>query len=192
MRKISAFTIVSLDGYFAGPDGEIDWFKNNDEEDNRFAAENANPSATLMFGHTTYGIMAGYWPTPAAVKQNPDVAATMNNARKIVFSKTLKQVKDGPVWKNVTVIHEIKREEILELKGKAGGDIVILGSGSIVRQLAGLGLIDEYQFLVNPVILGAGKFLFRDFGRMNLKLVGTRAFKSGKVFLRYQPVGKTI
>jgi dihydrofolate reductase len=186
MRKIAAFTIVSLDGYFAGPKGEIDWFKNNDDEDNRFAAENANPSATLMFGHTTYEMMAGYWPTPKAIKSNPAVANTMNNAKKIVFSKTLKP-GDGPVWKNVTVLGEITHEGIMKLKEQPGGDIAILGSGSIVRQLANLGLIDEYQLLVNPVILGSGKYLFRDVNRKNLKLLETRAFGSGKVFLRYAP-----
>ncbi len=184
MRKISAFTIVSLDGYFAGPDGEIDWFKNNDEEDNRFAAENANPSSTLMFGHTTYGMMAAFWPTAEAIKSNPEVAATMNRAKKIVFSKTL-EPEDGPVWKNVTVLREITKEGILKLKKEPGSDIVILGSGSIVRQLATLGLIDEYQLLVNPVILGAGKPLFRDVNRINLKLISTRSFGSGKVFLKY-------
>jgi dihydrofolate reductase len=187
MRKIVAFTIVSLDGYFAGPNGEIDWFKTNDDEDNKFAAESADPSATLMFGHTTYQMMAGYWPTPDAIISNPAVARTMNNAPKIVFSKTLKP-EEGPVWKNVMALQEIKREEILKLKEQSGTGIVILGSGSIVRQLANLSLIDEYQLLVNPVILGSGKYLFKDVKRMNLKLLETRSFGSGKVFLRYAPV----
>ena len=186
MRKIAAFTIISLDGYFAGPNGEIDWFKNNDDEDNLFAVESANPSATLLFGRTTYEMMAGFWPTPDAVKASPSVANTMNNAPKIVFSKTLKP-KEGPVWKNVTVVPEINREGIIELKKQAGGDMVILGSGSIVRQLANLGLIDEYQLLVNPIILGSGKYLFNDVNRTNLKLLESRSFGSGKVLLRYAP-----
>ena len=186
MRKIVAFTIVSVDGCFAGPNGEIDWFKNNDEEDKKFAAESASPSATLLFGRTTYEMMAGYWPTPAAIKNDPVVAGAMNSAQKIVFSKTLRPI-EGPVWKNVSVLHEINREEIIRLKEQAGGDMAILGSGSIVRQLANLGLIDEYQLLVNPVVLGAGKYLFKDVARMNLKLLETRAFTSGKVFLRYRP-----
>jgi dihydrofolate reductase len=131
-------------------------------------------------------MMAGYWPTPEATRSNPKVAATMNNAHKIVFSKTLKP-KDGPVWKNITALHEINREEIMKLKGQSGSGIVILGSGSIVQQLANLGLIDEYQLLVNPVILGSGKYLFNEVKRMNLKLLETRSFGSGKVFLRYAP-----
>ncbi len=80
----------------------------------------------------------------------------MNSAPKIVFSKTMKPVKDGPVWKNVRVLHEIKKEEIARLKEQAGGDMVILGSGRIVQQLSNLGLIDEYQLMVHPLILGAG------------------------------------
>lgn len=187
MGKLISFTIVSVDGYFAGPNGEIDWFKNNDEEDTRFAAENADPSATLLFGRTTYEMMAGYWPTADAIKQNPAVAGTMNNAHKIVFSKTKKPVRDGPVWKNVELVRDINRKEIMKLKEQAGGDMVILGSGSIVRQLANLGLIDEYQLLVTPVVLGAGKYLFRDVAGMDLKLLDSRIFTSGKVYLKYGP-----
>jgi dihydrofolate reductase len=185
MRKLVAFTIVSLDGYFAGLHGEIDWFENNDKEDTAFSHEHANPSATLMFGRTTYDIMAAFWPGPVALKSDPVMAGTMNRARKIVFSKTMKPVKDGPVWKNVTVLHEITRDGIMKLKEEPGEDIAILGSGSVVRQLANLGLIDEYQLLVNPVILGSGKSLFQDFKVMNLKLLETRSFGSGKVLLRY-------
>jgi dihydrofolate reductase len=185
MRKITAFTNISVDGYFAGPNSEIDWFKNNDDKDKEFTIELAKRSATLIFGHTTYERMAGYWPTPYAVKNDPVVAGVMNSAPKIVFSKTLKPVKDGPVWKNVKVLHEIKREEIVKLKEQGGGDFAILGSGAIVQQLANLGLIDEFQLLVHPVILGAGKYLFKSVNRMNLKLLDTRTFGSGKVFLKY-------
>ena len=188
MRKLVAFTNVSVDGYFAGPDGEIDWFKSNDEEDRQFMIGQANPSATLLFGRTTYGMMAGYWPTPEAVRDNPVVAGAMNSAPKIVFSKTMKPVEDGPVWKNVRVFRGIVPEEITALKKQAGGDIAILGSGNLVQQFANLGLIDEYGLMVNPVILGAGKRLFNDVRRMNLHLLAIRTFRNGKVFLRYKPV----
>ena len=188
MRKLVAFTNVSVDGYFAGPNGEIDWFKNNDEEDRQFMIEQASPSATLMFGRTTYEMMAGYWPTPAAARDNPVVAGVMNRVPKIVFSKTMKPVKDGHVWKNVRVFHGINPEEIVALKKQAGGDIAILGSGSLVQQFANLGLIDEYGLLVNPVILGAGKYLFSNVKKINLNLLAIRTFRNGKVFLRYRPV----
>ena len=100
----------------------------------------------------------------------------------------MKPVKDGPVWKNVRVVREITREGILKLKEETGGDWVILGSGSIVQQFGRLGLMDEYQLMVNPVILGAGKYLFRDVNRTNLKLLESRVFRNGRVFLRYKPV----
>jgi dihydrofolate reductase len=186
MRKIIAFILISVDGYFAGPNGEIDWFKTeNDDEFIAFTHEESRSSAALIFGHTTYELMAGYWPTPDAIRKDPIMAGIMNGTPKIVFSKTLKPVNDGAVWKNVKVIHEINREEILSWKEQGEGTIAILGSGSIVQQFANSGLIDEYQFMVVPVILGAGKYLFRDFARMNLKLKESRVFGNGKVFLIY-------
>jgi dihydrofolate reductase len=188
MGKIGSFTHVSLDGYFAGPNGEIDWFKNQDEEDREFSANASKPSGTLIFGHTTYEMMAAYWPTPEAMKANPDVAGIMNAMPKIVFSRTMNAVTDGPVWKNVRVFPGIRREEILRLKEEAERDFVILGSGSIVQQFAKLGLIDEFQLMVNPIILGAGKYLFKDVNRMNLELLETRPFRNGRVFLRYRPI----
>jgi dihydrofolate reductase len=188
MRKLVAFTIVSLDGFFAGPNGEIDWFKNNDDEDNAFAHEQADPASTLIFGRTTYGMMKSFWPSPFAVKNDPVIAGVMNNAQKIVFSKTMEPEKDGPVWKNVRVISEMSPDAIRKLKEEPGGDMVILGSGSIVRQLTNLGLIDEFGLLINPIILGAGQYLFKDMKKINLKLLEARSFGSGKVFLRCRPV----
>jgi dihydrofolate reductase len=110
-------------------------------------------------------MMAGYWPTPDAMKNDQIVAGVMSTAPKIVFSKTLKPGKDGPVWKNVMVLREIKRDGIAKMKEERDGDFVILGSGTIVQQFANLGLIDEYQLMVYPVILGAGKYLSKMFKR---------------------------
>jgi len=188
MGKIVSFTHVSVDGYFAGPKGEIDWFKHQDDEDQKFSAEASKGSGTLIFGRTTYEMMAGYWPTSEGVKSNPALAEAMNRTPKIVFSRTMKPVKDGPVWKNTRVIPGMNREEILKLKREAAGDFAILGSGSIVQQFARLGLIDEYQLMVNPIVLGTGKYLFEGVDRMNLKLLESRTFRNGRVFLKYQPV----
>jgi dihydrofolate reductase len=187
MGKISAFTIISVDGFFAGPHGEIDWFKDNDEEDRRFSMEHADTSAAFIFGRTTYELMAQFWPTPEAAKMDPVTAKALCTTPKIVFSRTMEPVKDGPVWKNVTVRREIDRHGILRLKDEVEGSIAILGSGSIVREFANLGLIDEFGLMVVPVILGAGKYLFKDVNRMNLKLVESHAFRNGKVFLKYRP-----
>ncbi|HVN65381.1 MAG TPA: dihydrofolate reductase family protein [Methanomicrobiales archaeon] len=185
MGRIVTFTHMSVDGYFAGPAGEIDWFSHEDEEDRQFSAEVSRGSGTLIFGRTTYDLMAGYWTTPEAARANPDVAEVMNNTPKIVFSTTLKPSQGRPLWKNTRVIPEIRREEIRGMKRDAAGDFAILGSGSIVQEFARLGLIDEFQVMVNPVILGEGKYLFRDVGRLNLKLVENRTFRNGRVFLRY-------
>ena len=186
MGTITSFTIMSLDGYFAGPNGEIDWFKQNDEEDRLFSEESSQSSGTLIFGHTTYEMMSRYWPTPEAIKSHPVTAGVLNSVPKIVFSKTMEPVKDGPVWKNVSVVRAINPDEIMNLKEQV--DIGILGSGSIVRQFANLGLIDEYSLLVVPVVLGDGKYLFKGFRKMDLELTGSRIFKNGKIFLKYRPV----
>ena len=188
MGKIVSFTHVSVDGFFAGPKGEIDWFKNQDEEDRRFSAEASRGSGALIFGRTTYELMAGYWPTPEAARDNPDVAESMKHTPKIVFSRTMKPVKDGPAWKNTRVIPDITRDGIMKLKREAAGDFTILGSGSIVQQLARLGLMDEFQLMVNPVILGTGKYLFSDVNQLKLQLLETRPFRNGRVFLRYAVV----
>jgi dihydrofolate reductase len=188
MGKIVSFTHVSVDGYFAGPGGEIDWFRHQDDEDRAFSAEASRGSGGLIFGRTTYEMMAAYWTTPDAARDNPDVAEVMNSTRKIVFSRSLKPATDRPLWKNTTVIPGMERDGIMKMKKGADGDLAILGSGSIVQQLSRLGLIDEFQLMVNPVVLGVGKPLVLDVNRVNLKLLGTRTFRNGRVFLRYAPL----
>ena len=187
MRKIIAFDLVTVDGLFAGPNGEIDWH-NYDDEMGRHSVEQLKSLGALIFGKTTYELMASYWPTPDGVKGEPVVAGIMNSIPKIVFSKTLQEVKDGPLWKNVKVFHEIKPEEIIKMKEQDGGDIAIFGSGIIVQQLTNLGLIGEYRLIVNPLILGNGKPLFKDVNdKLKLKLVNTRVFGNGNVLLSYEP-----
>jgi dihydrofolate reductase len=186
MKKISVFNHVTIDGLFAGLNGEIDWFQAvHDDEWNRYAQEHADLSGnTLMFGHTTYTMMKSWWPTPAAMQLDPHMAEVMNNSPKIVFSKRLKSAKDEPNWKNIRVFPHIDLDEIRTLKRKE--NITILGSGTIVQQLANLGLIDEYALIVVPIILGKGKPVFKGVGETNLKLVEERAFGNGIVLLRYQ------
>lgn len=189
MRKIVVFNNVTVDGFFAGPHGEIDWFKVDiDEEYEEFSREQSKTGDMLILGRKTYELMKSYWPTPEAIENNPAMAEVMNNIQKIVFSRTLQSVQEGPLWKNIKLLHDIKPEEIVELKEKGGKGIAILGSGTIVQQFADLGLIDEYLLSINPIILGAGKSLFADVGKMNLKLLQARTFKNGIVWLRYQPV----
>jgi dihydrofolate reductase len=132
--------------------------------------------------------MKSYWPTAGAIENDPGMAEVMNNIPKIVFSKTLQRVAEGPYWKNIALFHEIEPEEIVKLKEQEGKGITILGNGTIVQQLANFGLIDEYQLLVVPVVLGVGKSLFKDVKKMNLKLLDARTFRNGIVLLRYQPI----
>jgi dihydrofolate reductase len=129
-------------------------------------------------------MMASYWPTPEAMKNDPAVAAGMNRAEKIVFSRTLKK----PAWNNTRLVKTNIAKEVRKLKHE-GKTMTILGSGSIVTQLAQLGLIDEYQIMIDPVALGNGTTLFKGLkGKLDLKLKGTKAFKSGVVLLSYQPL----
>ena len=142
----------------------------------------------MIFGRTTYELMASYWPTAEADINDPGVADAMRNSPKIVISKTMPAVADGPNWKNITVWHEIDPAKIAKLKERESGEIAVFGSGTIVQQLAKLGLIDEYRLLVNPIILGAGKPLFKDAKKVELKLLSTRTFGNGNILLCYQPL----
>jgi dihydrofolate reductase len=187
-RKITVFNNVSIDGYFSGPNGEIDWFKvAKDPEYERVTHKMAKSGGSLMFGRTTYEMMKSYWTSPDAIKNDPGMAQVVNNSPKIVFSKTLKNVEEDKVWKNVTVLNEINPEEIFKLKMQEGKNITILGSGTIVQRLTDLALIDEYMLVVNPVVLGVGRNLFKDVKKIRLKLIESRVFKNWIVWLRYQP-----
>ncbi len=190
MRNIKTFTFVSADGFYAGPKGEIDWFKviEKDDEYDAFTQEGSRSKSILMFGHTTYEMMKSYWPTPEAMKNDRDMAEVVNYSRKIVFSRSLSDVQEEPQWKNITLFREIMPEEILDLKQRASTDITILGSGLIIQQLANLGLIDEYRLVILPVILGAGRYLFNNLKKTNLKLLESRSFKNGILSPLYIPI----
>jgi dihydrofolate reductase len=184
MRKIIVQEMITVDGFFAGPNGEIDWH-HVDAEFNEHSVEFLNTIDTLMFGRITYDLMASYWPTPEGLKDDPFIADKMNSLSKIVFSKTLAKT----TWNNSKMFSEINAEEIKKMKEASGKDIAIFGSGIIVTALTELGLIDEYRFIVNPVILGKGKTLFANLEKKpGLKLLKTHEFKSGNVSLSYKPL----
>ncbi|HEY3053469.1 MAG TPA: dihydrofolate reductase family protein [Thermoanaerobaculia bacterium] len=183
MRKLIVFNQVTLDGYFAGVNGDISWAHKNDAEWKAFAAENASAGGVLLFGRITYELMASYWPTADAIKNDPVVAEGMNNLPKVVFSKTLDKVS----WKNTRLVKSDMPAEIRKMKKEAGKDMVILGSGSIVSQLTQEGLIDEYQIVVNPVVLGKGRTMFDTIKeKLILKRTNTRTFGNGNVLLCYE------
>jgi dihydrofolate reductase len=186
MQKLIVFNNVTLDGYFAGPHGDFSWAHsgNKDAEFDAFVGENASGEGRLLLGRITYQLMASYWPTPNAIKNDPIVAEGMNRMTKVVFSRTLDQVS----WNNTKLVKGDIASEIRRMKNEPGEGMVILGSGSIVSQLAQEGLIDEYHVVVNPIVLGKGQTMFDGIKeKLNLKLTKTRAFSSGKIFLCYEP-----
>jgi dihydrofolate reductase len=183
MRKVIFFMLTSLDGYFEGPDRDINWH-NVDDEFNEFAIRQTGEFGALLFGRVTYELMAGYWPTEAAKRDDPIVAGLMNSLPKIVFSKTLEKVD----WENTRLVKDNFAEAISKLKQEAGKDIAIFGSSNLTVTLMEHGLVDEYRIMVNPVVLGNGKPLFKGIrNRINLKLIKTKTFKSGNVLLYYEP-----
>lgn len=184
MRRLTVFNLVTLDGYFTGQDGDISWH-NVDEEFQELANAASNSGNTLLFGRVTYQLMAGFWPTPEAIKNDPLVAAGMNKAEKIVFSRTLDRVN----WINTRLVKSDMIAEVRKLKQQTGKGLTVLGSGSVVSQLAQERLIDEYQILLNPVVIGTGKTMFEGVkDRFSLKLTKTRVFGNGNILLNYEPV----
>jgi dihydrofolate reductase len=185
MRRLTSFTNLSLDGYFADPDGGLSWAHNADPEWTAFVAENARGGGVLVMGRTTYEMMVSYWPTPMAAQQNPVVAKRMNEMPKIVFSRTLQ----SPAWANTTVVTGDIVARMRALKQESGPNLAILGSGTIVSQLAQAGLVDELQLAVHPLVLGAGRSMFESVTeKLALTLTSTRAFGNGNVVLSYAPV----
>jgi dihydrofolate reductase len=192
MRKVILSNAVTLDGFFEGPNKELDWHI-VDEELIQYANDLLSNVDALLFGRVTYQLMADYWPAtatnPSASKSDLEIADKMNNLPKIVFSKTLKQAE----WNNSRLVKENIAQEISKMKQQSGKDMVIFGSGSIVSTFTQLGLIDEYRIIVNPVVLGNGKPLFRGINdKHNLKLLKTKVLGSGVVILYYQPIGREV
>jgi dihydrofolate reductase len=188
MQKLIVFNNVTLDGYFAGANGDFSWAHsgNKDAEFDAFVGENASGGGRLLLGRITYQLMASYWPTPNAIKNDPVVAEGMNRVSKVVFSRTLEHAS----WNNTKLAKGDIASEIRQMKKEPGEGMAILGSGSLVSQLAPEGLIDEYHVVLNPVVLGKGQTMFDGIKeKLNLKLTKTRTFSSGKVFLCYEPVG---
>ena len=185
MRKLVVFNHVTLDGYFTDANGDMSWAHKSDPEWDAFAAENAKGGGVLLFGRVTYELMASFWPTPAAMETMPDVAKGMNNLPKVVFSRTM----DKASWNNTKLIKSDMVEEVRKMKNESGEGMVILGSGSIVSQLSEHKLIDEYQMVINPIVLGKGRTMFEGMKeRLMLKHTNTRTFENGNVVLTYEPV----
>lgn len=185
MRRILVFNMVTADGFYAGPNDEIDWH-NVDAEFNDFAIAQLDSLDTLIFGRRTYEGMAAWWPTPQGLADDPEVAGRMNRLTKLVLSNTLTSAD----WEHTTILKGNVGEQLAAIKQQPGKDMAIFGSGKVVASLTPLGLIDEYRLMVNPVILGRGKTLFEGVpSEVKLRLAKTQPFNSGNVLLYYEPRG---
>ncbi|HJT23004.1 MAG TPA: dihydrofolate reductase family protein [bacterium] len=186
MRKLIVFNHISLDGYFVDKNGQMNWAHTTqkDAEWDAFVAQNTSGGGVLLFGRVTYDMMASYWPTAQAAQALPKVAERMNQGEKVVFSRKMEKAS----WANTKLVKGDLVKEVRKMKGESGPGMAILGSGSIVAQLASEGLIDEFQMVVNPVVLGGGRTMFEGIPvKLNLKLTKTRPFHNGNVLLCYEP-----
>ncbi len=187
MSKITVFNSVSLDGYFTGENGDLSWAHRggDDKEWNEFVSTNASgEGGILLFGRVTYDMMVAFWPTPEAAKNLPEVAKGMNAKKKVVVSRTLKDSN----WQNTKVVSDLI-PSVSSLKADSGDDIIILGSGTIVSQLAQHDLIDAYQMVIVPIVIGKGRTMFDGLDRnTSMRLTGSRTFDNGNVFNTYEPI----
>ena len=195
MRRIVTFDWLTADGYFAGPDGNLDWVVPDDEQAKAAAAGIAGID-TVLFGRRTYELFEGFWRHAlddsagvadphrpgARSREHRTIAVALNEMTKLVFSRTLKDV----TWRNSRLVRELDPRAIETLKQQPGKDMIIFGSGSIVSQLTDAGLIDEYQLAVCPVFIGSGRPLLSGVSkRVRLALAESRPLPSGDVLLRY-------
>ena len=183
MGRLTVFNLVTLDGYFTGENGDLSWAHKQDPEWNEFVSGNASGDGALLLGRKTYDMMVSFWPTPEAMKTMPEVAKGMNGMPKYVFSKSLDKLS----WQNTKLMKGDLVAEVRKLKKDSDKDIVILGSGTIVAQLAQARLIDAYQMVVNPIVLGKGRTMFDGVkDKLELKRTKTRNFANGNVVLWYE------
>jgi dihydrofolate reductase len=189
MRRIVTSTWVTLDGFVAGPNSDMGWIGElYDDAMGAYENDLVNAVDALMLGRVTYESFAGSWPhvpdSPIASEGEKAYARRLNEMGKVVVSTTL----DRAEWHNSRLLRAITPEAIEQVKREPGGDMLIYGSASVVRTLTGLGLIDEYQILVHPVLVGGGKPLFGELkDQVKLKLVNSKTHPSGVVLLTYQP-----
>ena len=197
MRRIIAFDRVTADGYFTSPDGKLDWVVPEPQIDKE-AGEGMSGQGAILFGRRTYEMFKAFWPhaleDPGTApdphmpgRRSPEIRAMavwINEAAKIVFSKTLEDV----TWKNTRLIRALDPREVEAMKKQPGPDMLLFGSGTIASLLTEHGLIDEYRFIVGPVLLGGGKPLISGLTKSSrLDLLEAKTYPSGNVMLRYAP-----
>ena len=186
MRRLVLFMHASLDGFVAGPNGEMDWIDVNDEMF-EYAGQRTRDADTALYGRVTYQMMESYWPTagdqPTATKHDIEHSKWYNSVAKVVVSRTMK----GTKLTNTRIVGDGVTGEILKLKQNAGKDIVMFGSPTVAHALMRENLIDDYWLFINPILLGEGIPLFKELkARAALGLVASHVFSSGVVCLHYE------
>ena len=196
MKRVIVNNRVTVDGMFAGPNGELDWFMPDIELDSYvFGPAGKEQPATILFGRTTYDMFADYWPKvhsgemkldflpDEGLRQHErDIAKLLTNLRKVVV--TSKNNDLG--WENTEKLNDELLPAVLKLKNESAGDMIIFGSGSIIAELEKAGLIDDYWLQVTPVVIGSGKSMFAKDTRQNLTLIEAKPSVQGGILLHYQ------
>lgn len=185
MKRIISFMHVSLDGFVAGPNGEMDWIK-VDEEIFDHVGKRISESDTALYGRVTYRMMENYWPTagdlPDASRHDIEHSKWYNKVHKVILSKTMK----GAAPANATIVSDNLPDNLHEVKQRADSEILLFGSPTSTHALMQLNLIDGYWLFVNPIILGEGIPLFAGIGdKIKLNLLTTRQFTCGVTELNY-------
>ena len=187
MRKLKLQVQMTIDGYIAGPEGEMDWMVWNwDDKLKNYVAEITDPVDCIILGRKLAAGFIPYWASVAASPDNPEFAAgkKFTETPKVVFTKTM----DEPEWDNTVLAKGDLAEEIAILKKKQGSDIIAYGGGNFVSALIKEQLIDEFQLFVNPAIIGSGMTIFKDVGsKQSMKLIKAVPFDCGIVVLHYEP-----
>ena len=184
MRKVVALCHISIDAIAAIPSGKLDWVA-YDEELEKWAAGIVANTDTALYGRNTFEIMK-YWKTipdnPEASEHERNHAEWIEKVEKVVISTTM----TDPDWANARIVKDNIEEEIAKLKDLPGKNITIFGSPTLTTSLIKMGLVDEYQLSVSPVVLSSGKYLFKDLEKeLDLKLLSEQTLKSGALTLHY-------
>ena len=187
MRALRLQMQISLDGFVSGPNGEMDWMEWDWDDDlNDYVATFTESVDNILLGRKLAEAFIPYWSNAARTPQHPEhrFASRMDDTSKTVFSKKLHEAP----WPNTKIAHGNLADEINKLKKQKGKDIIVYGGAGFVSSLVKLGLIDDYQLLVNPVAIGKGLTIFGELeNNLHLQLVGSRSFECGIVALRYKP-----
>jgi dihydrofolate reductase len=183
MKKVIFQMSLSIDGYFEGPNREIDW-NILDEDFDAYAVETLRATDVLIMGRKNYELMAGYWPTASS---DDPITEYVNARPKLVFSRTLERVD----WQNSRLATGSVADEVAALKRAPGDGLLLVGGSDLAVSFLEQGLIDEIRIILAPILLGAGKTVFDGIHeRYPLRLLSTRSFKSGTVILTYAPIAR--